>query len=206
MRFVLHYFTQSPQVTKEARCKTRVLRLSMSLRLRCCELLDLNYTENIRSVNRTENLIMKNITLTKGKVAIVDDEDYDWLMQWKWHYGTRYAARAVHLPQRKTVWMHREIAKTPPNMMTDHINGNALDNRKSNLRICTNSQNQANRRPQRIDYKGVYCENNKYIACVTIKGNKNRISIHDTAEAAARAYDKKARELFGEFARPNFPE
>ena len=89
----------------------------------------------------------KSIPLTKGKFALIDDEDYDWLMQWKWVYSNGYAFRWSKggKKYRKGTFMHRMICNTSVGMLTDHINGNKLDNRRSNLRICTASDNQANR-------------------------------------------------------------
>src|SRR4030066_2184242 len=89
---------------------------------------------------------MKEIKLTRGKVAIVDDEDYEWINQWKWHCnGQGYAERHCDIPGKRTmIKMHRLILNTPNGMETDHINHNRLDNRKSNLRVRTRSQNAIN--------------------------------------------------------------
>ena len=90
---------------------------------------------------------MKKIKLTKGKYAIVDDEDYESLSKFQWHIsGTGYAARqlSVQLGRNKEM-MHRVVNGTPEGLSTDHINHDKLDNRKSNLRSCTSSQNQRNR-------------------------------------------------------------
>src|SRR4030065_939634 len=89
---------------------------------------------------------MKEIKLTKGKVAIVDDEDYDWLMQWKWRINSiGYAMRTVKKNGKaRKIFMHRVILNTPSDMCSDHANHNRLDNRRCNLRICTKQQNQAN--------------------------------------------------------------
>lgn len=77
-----------------------------------------------------------------GKFAIVDEEDYEWLSQWKWRLGNGYAVRSIN---RKTTGMHRVINQTPEGLETDHINRNKLDNRKSNLRSATRSANSKNR-------------------------------------------------------------
>jgi len=87
------------------------------------------------------------IPLTQGRFAIVDPDDYDWLNQYKWYAAkcrtTFYAYRSK---TRTTVNMHREIMCAPKGMICDHKNHNGLDNRKSNLRLCTNRQNQKARR------------------------------------------------------------
>ena len=86
---------------------------------------------------------MKEIPLTRGKFALVDDEDYEWLSQWKWYCSTTgYAVRGC---KNRILYMHREIAKTKPGMLTDHINRNKLDNRKENLRFCSHRENMKNR-------------------------------------------------------------
>ncbi len=166
---------------------------------------------------------MKYIPLTQGKFAIVDDEDYDWLMQWKWcafrriYKGVIYgftAVRHCRCPFRPNksyiIFMHRMIMSTPQGMDTDHINADALDNRKCNLRICTHSENMQNSRSfyGSSKFKGVYWDKTgkKWRPQIT----KNRVLYNLTRckseIEAARAYDAKAKELFGDFARLNFPE
>lgn len=89
---------------------------------------------------------MKYIELTQGKRAIVDDEDYDWLSQYKWFYDTGYAVTKKHIDGRRKTKMHRLINQTPNGLDTDHINRNRLDNRRSNLRTVTHQQNLYNNR------------------------------------------------------------
>lgn len=150
---------------------------------------------------------MKEISLTQGKVAIVDDEDYKWLAQWKWYCHGKYAERGFPI----RIKMHRVIINTPPGMETDHINGNGLDNRKSNLRICTHSENMMNQCVQKrsaTGFKGVWFskQHKKWRACI----RNNKVHIHlglfSTPEDAARAYDDAAKQVFGEFAKTNFIE
>jgi hypothetical protein len=89
----------------------------------------------------------------EGKYAIVDDEDYDNLSKFNWHYSDGYAARNTWRSDGKfkSFRMHRVIAHPPDNMLVDHINGNRLDNRKKNLRVCNYSENAQNqRRKQQI--------------------------------------------------------
>lgn len=94
---------------------------------------------------------MKLIPLTKGQSTMVDDWNYDWLMQWKWYAnknrGTYYAVRSEKINNKATViLMHREIMNTPKSMVVDHINHDGLNNLEHNLRNCTESQNQRNQR------------------------------------------------------------
>ena len=98
---------------------------------------------------------MAEIKLTKGKVTIIDDEDFDYLNQWKWYYNSGYAVRGF--PKR--ILMHRLINKTPIYLETDHINRNKLDNRKSNLRNVTSQENNFNttiRKDNTSGIKGVW--------------------------------------------------
>ena len=149
---------------------------------------------------------MKEIGLTQGKVALVDDEDYEWLKQYKWccasGKGLVYATRQS---RGKSVFMHRIILNTPQGMHTDHINHDGLDNRRCNLRICTNSQNQANgniRKDNTTGRKGTTWDKNKrkYLARIKFHGRYAHIGYFDKIEDAANAYNAKAKELFGEFA------
>jgi hypothetical protein len=161
---------------------------------------------------------MREIPLTKGKVAIVDDKDYEWLSQYNWCYSTGgtpphrgYASRGVFRGGKNTMtFMHREIMNTPKGMQTDHINGDPLDNRRENLRICNASQNKANVGLIRINtsgYKGVSWMKEKKKWRAFIGGGKfHHIGLFVDPREAARAYDSAAKELFGEFALLNFPE
>lgn len=158
----------------------------------------------------------KLIPLTQGKFAIVDAEDYDQFSQDKWFAKRRrgwvYAARTTSrsTPQRRTVWMHREIINASKGMMCDHKDHNGLNNSKSNLRLCTNSQNQQNQKPRTTGtskYKGVnWHKNNKWQARIGFNGRRIYLGLFDNQIDAAVAYDRKAVELFGEFACLNFPQ
>ena len=154
---------------------------------------------------------IRYIPLTRGKYAIVDAADYEWLSQYRWCVlggGDRpYACRREN---GKTIYMHREIMQAPKDMCVDHIEGFTLDNRRASLRTCTHAENMRNRRANfgRGPYKGVtylrHC--NKYRAGIGVNGKPMHIGYYDDPIEAARAYDRKALELFGEFARLNFPE
>jgi len=152
------------------------------------------------------------ITLTQGKFAIVDAEDYDRLNQDKWYAGkcknTYYAGR---VEGGKTIKMHREIMRAPKGALVDHINHNGLDNRKSNLRLCTNAQNCYNQQACATGtskYKGVswHKSRSKWSARIRCDRKFYNLGEFDNEMEAAMAYDDKAVELFGEFAWPNFPE
>lgn len=156
---------------------------------------------------------MKTIPLTKGRVAIVDDCDYEWLSQWKWHLQTSQRTNTVYASRRansKTILMHRLILGTPEDMQTDHKNKDGLDNRRTNLRFATMQQNAHNRNRYSHNssgYKGVIYEKEtkNWRARIRIQGKLKNIGRFTTAKAAALAYDKTARQLHKQYARLNFP-
>lgn len=150
---------------------------------------------------------MKIIHLSKGKQAIVDDEDFDYLNQWSWYFD-RYAMRNEKVDgKRRKVLMHRVIMKTPTNKETDHINRDKLDNRKTNLRICTTSENQANKKKslnKSSIYKGVSRFKDRWIAQVVCGKKLTFIGLFEQEHHAALAADLWNRDLFGSYARTNF--
>lgn len=157
---------------------------------------------------------IRYIPLTQGKYAIVDAEDYEWLSQYKWHAirddgtGTYYARRTEN---GRHIAMHREIMQPPEGKVTDHMNGNGLDNRRANMRNCSRGENSQNRRKNShtlSGYKGVWQDKKtgKYWASIHQKRQGFYDGPFDTAIEAARAYDRLALALFGPFARINFPE
>ena len=159
-------------------------------------------------------LEMKQIHLTKNKIAIVDDEDFDYLSKWKWCYTNKgYAFRSQKRSEtgskkRKGVYLHRQLMGNP-SQQVDHINGDTLDNRKANLRLANHSENMRNRKLQKNNtsgFKGVWFnkKRQKFIATIKINGQSRTIKSANTAEEAAKAYDIKAKELYGSFARLNF--
>ena len=153
----------------------------------------------------------KLIPLTQGKFAIVDAEDYDRLSKYKWCANkSRRSYYAVRSNGQRQIRMHRMITSAPKGLFVDHINHNGLDNRKTNLRLCTESQNNLNRRPygKTSRYKGVsrHKKTNRYLAAICYQGKRFHLGTFRDEVDAAKAYDKKARELFGQFAYLNFPE
>ena len=151
------------------------------------------------------------VPLTKGKVALIDAGDgevigrHSWSAAWT---GRRWYARRGY-NNGTHVYMHRAILETPAGLDADHRNGDSLDNRRANLRNASESENMANRSKQRNNpsgYKGVrkHDEGNRFKAYIGFNRKKETIGWFDTAEAAARAYDERARELHGEFAQTNF--
>jgi hypothetical protein len=156
---------------------------------------------------------MKEISLSRGQVALVDDVDYDFVNQWKWYASPSKNGRwyAVRMPTHcKMEKMHRLIMNCPDGMTVDHINGDGLDNRRSNLRVCTEAENNRNRGKNinnTSGYKGVHVTPyGKYAAAITAHGKQIRLGNFSTPEDAARAYDKAAKQHHGEFAWLNFPE
>jgi hypothetical protein len=106
--------------------------------------------------------------------------------------------------------MHREIMRPPDGFVVDHIDGNSTNNRRRNLRTCTRRQNLYNSRPRRgkSKYKGVRYEKRtkRWVAEITHRGRKYHLGSFKNEVEAAKAYDRKARQLFGPYARLNFPE
>lgn len=157
---------------------------------------------------------MREIPLNHGRVALVDDSDYDYLIQWNWtggmgKNGKFYARRGVMFPGNKnpkTIWMSRVIMGVEdPRIFVDHISGDTLDNRKENLRIVNNQQNSFNKGPNKNNtsgYKGVGWAKDKRKWKATIcKDSKDiHLGFYPTIEEAANAYNNAAKEHFGEHA------
>ena len=153
---------------------------------------------------------MKKIRLSQNKFALIDDEDFEELNKHEWYVCKDrkflYAVRDVRSGiKRILVRMHREIMKPPENMQIDHINHNGLDNRKSNLRVCTNSQNQYNQKIRKnltSGCKGVSWkkQTKRWMAHIGINRTKKHLGYYSSEKEAAIAYNNAAKELFGDFA------
>ena len=155
---------------------------------------------------------MKQIALTQGKFALVDDEDFEELNKYKWFYHkSGYAIRNIRLGVnlRSSLKMHRVIMETPYGKDTDHKDLNKLNNQKYNLRICNRSQNVMNSLPRsdnKSGYRGVYFHKitNKWAAQISNFNHKQiHLGVFLSPEEAARAYNEAAIKCYGEFARLN---
>lgn len=157
---------------------------------------------------------MKEILLTKGQVALVDDCDYEWLNQWNWYACSSnstvpgfYARRTIKDTNGKkyNVYMHRLITGASRGVEVDHINHNKLDNRRENLRISSRSENNRNRKKQRNNtsgHKGVQWIKRLNVWCALIQINYKRVSLghYRAYEDACNAYDNAASLYHGSFA------
>lgn len=158
------------------------------------------------------------IPLSKGFVTIVDVKDYPLISHMNWHVNVKYKCpkiqyAASNIPaeksltgKRTTVRLHRFLLKPPAHMQVDHINGNGLDNRRCNLRLCTNSENKRNqiKKPGLIyKYKGISLINGKWAAAIKIHGEQIYLGRFLSEKEAALAYNEAAKKYHGEFARLN---
>lgn len=156
---------------------------------------------------------MKKIPLTQGFIALVDDEDFEVLSKYKWFFTLKKDGRCASEGwagnPKKRVYMHRFIMNLYDNSLcVDHINGDTLDNRRENLRICTHSQNMRNRRPSAKStsgFKGVNWNKNSNKWEVRIKKDGKSIGVgyFNCLISAAKAYNEAAKKHHGEFARLN---
>lgn len=160
-----------------------------------------------------EGIVTRAIDLRdrKGNVvaqAVVDDCDFERLSQYGWYCNDKgYAARTEPKADGgyRTIRMHRDVLQAPDGMQTDHINGNRLDNRRTNLRLCINAENQRNARKRRDNTSGVkgvcwHKCSGRWQARISVDGKKRHLGLFDSRDEAAHAYNKAAVELHGEFA------
>ena len=155
----------------------------------------------------------RRIRLTQGQFALVDAEDYGWLSKWKWHAQKWHSEGEDHYyanrrdPVKKTaIGMHRQIMGFPEGLEVDHINGNSLDNRRCNLRAVSTELNQINSSTGwgSSRFRGVTWDASRGLwkAHATLRDVRYQLGHFPTEEAAARAVDRKRREVYGEYARP----
>lgn len=174
------------------------------------------FFESRKLTSRNFDSLNKSIIpLTQGEFAIIDPEDFDRVSKLTWHLLdqkiiSKYAITNIKINGKNTTMrMHRFIMNAHESIKYDHINGNGLDNRKSNLRVCTPSQNTMNAPPQRngtSKFKGVFWDNqkNKWACKIKFNGKSIHIGFYNNEIDAAKAYDLNAIEYFKNFARPNF--
>ena len=158
---------------------------------------------------------MKEIPLTQGKVVLVDNEDYEMISKHNWSISHRnYVTRNIFTPMVKgkrkhwKVYMHRQIMKVNGESIIDHINGNELDNRKTNLRICTQRENSYNSKISKNNtsgFKGVTWRKSrkKWVAQIMYKRKGYGLGYFTDKIEAAKAYNEAAKKYFGEFAKLN---
>lgn len=154
----------------------------------------------------TQKILLTN----RSSFAFVDDADYALLMQWRWRLNNKgYVVRSETIGGKRVVInMHRVIMDAQRGQYVDHIDNDKLNNTRSNLRLCTQSQNQANRRLHKNNtsgYKGVTRRGSRWHARIEVNGKSIHLGYHDSALQASRIYDHAARRFFGEFARLNHP-
>lgn len=155
-----------------------------------------------------------------GRFTLVDDGLFDYLSQWGWycvlHRHTFYACRQQRVYDEKgshqiCIWMHREVLGLGRDIsiLVDHQDRDGLNNQEHNLRKCTNSQNRRNAKLQinnTSGYKGVCQDGNWYRARIVVEGKRTSLGYFPDPVDAAKAYDRAAKEHYGEFALLNFPE
>ena len=159
---------------------------------------------------------MKKIPLTQSYEAIVDDQDYEELSKHKWHVSSspprpvRDTRKGINR-EGKVISMSRQVMNAPDHLQVDHINGNTFDNRRGNLRLCTNAENSRNQKPQyrcSSAYKGVSWDKKgrKWHSYIKFEQHRYTIGYYEDERQAALFYDLAAIHFFKEFARFNFPE
>lgn len=157
----------------------------------------------------------KQIQLSKGKYAIVDDEDFEYLNQWKWYVNSSgYAVRSENFKTEsgkisaRTIRMHRVVMRAPQTHEVDHRFGNRLDNRKANLRVCTRSENNMNKPllpKNSTGFKGVmwHKRNLRWVSRIKVNGKLIHLGSFTCKIQAAKIYNEAALKYHGEFAHLN---
>ena len=160
---------------------------------------------------------MKEVSLTKEQIALVDDKDYEFVSQYKWfavevndgYYAGRKSSRK--LGKQKTLYMHRLIMDACYSQEVDHINGNGLDNRRENLRLCTHAENMHNRKVTSegsSKYKGVswHKSKKKWASRIWLNNKQIHLGYFKDEIEAAQVYNNAALKYHGDFALLNFKE
>lgn len=153
----------------------------------------------------------------KGLIALIDKEDFEKVSKYKWnghkkpYDKTWYFSASIKISRDKykRLELHNLIMDCPSGLYVDHIDGNGLDNRKQNLRICTFTENRRNRRkhkPFSSKYKGVLKDNDCWRGCIWNEGRSIYLGCFNSEIDCAKVYDAAARELHGKFASLNFPD
>ena len=158
---------------------------------------------------------MKQVPLTQGYIAIVDDEDFEKIKHHKWSITSNKEKTHVYARAKiagKTIKLHRYIlGLTDKSMVVDHIDHNGLNNTRSNLRVCTLKENQANQKPKKnaaSKYRGLAWNKQrlKWQVSIKVNGVQKYLGIYKNEDEAARVYDKHAKIQYGEFAYLNFKD
>jgi len=154
---------------------------------------------------------MRTIHLVNNRgIALCDDADYEYLSQFKWYRATPSTKKtyyAVTCINGKQIGMHRLLLNAKPRQQIDHKNGKGYDNRRENIRFCTHQQNQANQHARYCGsskYRGVRKCKTGWISNIHLNGKSVHIGVFPTEKQAARAYDRIAKAIHGEFANTNF--
>jgi hypothetical protein len=157
----------------------------------------------------------RKIPLSQGEYAIIDADDYAHLSQFRWWVDRRYYAAYAYRQEKRDgkirkIYMHREILNAPKGIKVDHQNRNGLDNRRENIRFCTNAQNAMNINihvDNQVGFKGVIYDRRKYrkhwVARIVASGKQIHLGSFRDPKDAARCYDKAAKIHFGQYAKTN---